>query len=104
MAAAIGPVPPTGVGGLTPLSFESDASPSTTGAAAFGSSLTGAVEELQRLQSTSNELAVQAVTGDLQDIHKAMIASARASVTLDLMVAVRDRGVSAFTEIMRMQA
>jgi len=56
------------------------------------------------MSSTSNELAVQAVTGDLDDIHKATLASARAGVTLDLMVAVRDRGVAAFNDVMRMQA
>lgn len=71
---------------------------------AFASAVTGAVDELQRLQSTSNELAVAAVTGDLTDIHSAMIASSRASVTLELVAAVRNKGVEAFTEIMRMQA
>ena len=93
--------------GLTPLSFESEgrADASTAASAGtFAASLTGAVENLQQLQSTSNELAVQAVTGDLQDIHQATIAATRASVTLDLVVAVRDRGVAAFNEIMRMQA
>lgn len=93
--------------GLTPLSFERegrvDAAAGAT-AGTFAASLTGAVENLQQLQSTSNELAVQAVTGDLQDIHQATIAATRASVTLDLVVAVRDRGVAAFNEIMRMQA
>ncbi|GAA2913118.1 flagellar hook-basal body complex protein FliE [Microbacterium keratanolyticum] len=100
----------SGVSGLGALSFETaevaggagSADPATAGA--FASSLTGAMENLQQLQSTSNELAVNAVTGDLQDIHQAMIASARASVTLDLVVAVRDRGVAAFNDIMRMQA
>ena len=33
-----------------------------------------------------------------------MIASSRASVTLELVAAVRNKGVDAFTEIMRMQA
>ncbi len=33
-----------------------------------------------------------------------MIASARASVTLELVAAVRNKGVDAFNEIMRMQA
>lgn len=95
-----------GVTPLSALSFETG--PETPGASAsgntFATSLSGAVESLQQLQSSSNELAVQAVTGDLQDIHQAMIASTRASVTLDLVVAVRDRSVSAFNEIMRMQA
>ncbi|MCM3780517.1 flagellar hook-basal body complex protein FliE [Microbacterium hydrocarbonoxydans] len=106
MSTPIAPVSAAGVSPLGALSFESTA-PEAAGSAsasAFATSLTGAVENLQQLQSTSNELAVQAVTGDLQDIHQAMIASARASVTLDLVVAVRDRSVAAFNDIMRMQA
>ncbi|MCR2813977.1 MULTISPECIES: flagellar hook-basal body complex protein FliE [Microbacterium] len=70
----------------------------------FAQSITGAVDELRALQSTSNELAVAAVTGDLDDIHSAMIASTRASVTLELVAAVRNKGVEAFNDIMRMQA
>ncbi len=77
--------------------------PSTDGSG-FGASLSGAVDGLQQLQSTSNELAVRAVTGDLGDIHSAAIASSRAQVTLELVAAVRNKGVDAFTEIMRMQA
>ncbi|MBT2475996.1 flagellar hook-basal body complex protein FliE [Microbacterium sp. ISL-103] len=106
MSGAIEAVSAAGVTPLSALSFESgpDAAGAPASAGAFATSLTGAVENLQQLQSTSNGLAVQAVTGDLQDIHQAMIASTRASVTLDLVVAVRDRSVSAFNEIMRMQA
>ena len=47
---------------------------------------------------------MQAVTGNLDDIHTATIASTRAAVTLELVAAVRNKGVDAFTEIMRMQA
>jgi len=70
----------------------------------FGVELGGAIDNLQQLQSTSKELAIKAVTGDLQDIHTATIASARASVTLELVAAIRNKGVDAFNEIMRMQA
>ncbi len=76
----------------------------STDGAAFGSSLAGAIDGLQSLQSTSNELAIKAVTGDLNDIHDATIASTRAAVTLELIAAVRNKGVDAFNEIMRMQA
>ena len=72
--------------------------------AAFGSSMVGAVEGLQQLQSQSKTLAVKAVTGDLTDIHDATIAATRAQVTLELVSAVRNKGVDAFNEIMRMQA
>lgn len=107
MAGPIDPISAAGVGALSPLSFEAggtDAPANPASAGAFATSLTGAVENLQQLQSTSNELAVKAVTGDLQDIHQATIAATRASVTLDLVVAVRDRSVAAFNDIMRMQA
>ncbi len=75
-----------------------------TGGEGFATSLTSAVDNLQSVQSSSNQLAVQAVTGDLSDIHNATIASTRAQVTLELVAAVRNKGVDAFNEIMRMQA
>ncbi|WP_303708575.1 MULTISPECIES: flagellar hook-basal body complex protein FliE [Microbacterium] len=71
---------------------------------AFANSVTGAIDELRSLQSESDTLKVAAVTGDLDDIHAAMIASSRAAVTLELVAAVRNKGVDAFNEIMRMQA
>ena len=70
----------------------------------FESSLTGAVDNLHALQSTSSDLAVKAVTGDLADVHDYTIASTEAAVALELTAAVRNRAVDAFTEIMRMQA
>ena len=76
----------------------------STDGSSFASSLTGAVDGLQQLQNTSNDLAIQAVTGDLEDIHNATLASTRASVTLELVAAVRNKGIDAFNEIMRMQA
>ncbi|TQL46610.1 flagellar hook-basal body complex protein FliE [Homoserinimonas aerilata] len=80
------------------------AKPSAASAPAFQLSLGTAINELQSLQSTSNELALKAVTGDLQDIHDATIASTKAQVTLELVAAIRNKGVDAFNEIMRMQA
>lgn len=71
---------------------------------AFGVSLTGALSDLQALQSTSGELTVKAATGNLDDIHQATIASTRAQVTLELVSTLRTKGVEAFNEIMRMQA
>jgi len=72
--------------------------------ATFGASMAGAVEGLQQLQGEAKTLAVKAVTGDLTDIHDATIAATRAQVTLELVSAVRNKGVDAFNEIMRMQA
>jgi flagellar hook-basal body complex protein FliE len=71
---------------------------------AFGDALGSAIDGVSAAQKTSSELAVKALSGDLTDIHDATIASARAAVTLELVAAVRNKGVEAFTEIMRMQA
>lgn len=75
-----------------------------TDGSAFAAQLTGAVDNAQSLSAESKTLAIQAVTGDLNDVHQASIASARASLTLELVAAVRNKGVNAFNEIMRMQA
>ncbi|GAB3127324.1 flagellar hook-basal body complex protein FliE [Glaciibacter psychrotolerans] len=75
-----------------------------TDGSGFATSLAGAVDAAQALQAESKTLALQAVTGNLDDIHNATLASTRAQVTLELVAAVRNKGVDAFTEIMRMQA
>lgn len=91
------------IGATTGTGYLEPAQPAT-GGDGFGVQLTGAVDNLRQLQSTSSELAIQAVTGNLDDIHRATIASTKAQVTLELVAAVRNKGVDAFNEIMRMQA
>ncbi len=69
----------------------------------FGNLLTQGIERLDDVRSKADDLAVQAATGDLRDVHDYMIASTQASVATELTVAVRNKAVEAFTEIMRMQ-
>ena len=97
-------IPVAAVSGVSPSTYITG-TPSSAGASTdFGSALAGAVDNLQQLQSTSDSLAVKAVTGDLNDIHQATIAATRAQVTMEVVATVRNKGIEAFNEIMRMQA
>ncbi len=98
----------SGVTGTSLLSAVNPSGPTTDPVAgsdaAFGAALAGSIDSLQGMQSTSSDLAVKAVTGDLDDVHDFTIASSQAKVALELTAAVRNKAVEAFTEIMRMQA
>jgi flagellar hook-basal body complex protein FliE len=91
-----------GASGIPATSLAQPTSPAS--GANFGSVLGNVVDGLSGLQQNANTLAVKAVTGDLTDIHQATLAATRAQVTMELVSAVRNKGVDAFNEIMRMQA
>ncbi len=91
--------PMTAIGGLT----NTDAAEST-GGPDFGALVSGGLEKLQSLQKTSDNLAVEAATGRLQDVHNYLIAANEAGLAVQLTVAVRNKAVEAFNEIMRLQA
>jgi flagellar hook-basal body complex protein FliE len=96
----------SGISGFAPLPLPPlSAPPATAGAAKpdFGSMVAQGLEKLQATQANADNLAVKAATGDLNHIHDYMIASNQATVATQLTVAVRNKAVEAFTEIMRMQ-
>ncbi len=97
--APIGPVGPlSGVGGLDAAGPVGAAGSSE----AFGSKLVQGLEEVQALHGKANDMAVQAATGDLTDVHDYMIAASKASTATQLTVALRNKALEAFSEIMRM--
>jgi flagellar hook-basal body complex protein FliE len=69
---------------------------------AFGDLVLDGLDRLEGVQDRSDQLAVKAATGDLSDIHDYTLAATEASVTAQLTVAVRNRALEAFNEIMRM--
>jgi flagellar hook-basal body complex protein FliE len=68
-----------------------------------GNTFTNALDALQASTNNSDALAQAAATGNLTDIHNYTIAASETQLMTDLTVAVRDRAVEAFNEIMRMQ-
>lgn len=71
--------------------------------AEFGSMVLDGLDRLEGLTDRADGLAVQAATGKLDNIHDYTIAASEASVATQLTVALRNKAVEAFNEIMRMQ-
>lgn len=69
----------------------------------FATTLVSSLENVQKLQANSADLAVQAATGDLNDIADYTVAASKAQMATEITVAVRNKGLEAFNEIMRMQ-
>lgn len=69
----------------------------------FGDMVLDGIDRLEGVQDHADQLAVQAATGDLTNIHDYTLAATEADVTTKLTVAVRNKAIEAFTEIMRMQ-
>lgn len=70
----------------------------------FASQLSASLQNLQDMQTNTDNLAVQAATGQLADVHDYIIAATEANLTTQLAVQVRNKALDAFNEIMRMQA
>lgn len=93
-ANALGPVGPA----------QAPAVQGTTGTdGEFGSLVLDGLDRLEGLTDKADGLAVEAATGNLENIHDYTIAASEASVASQLTVALRNKAVEAFNEIMRMQ-
>jgi flagellar hook-basal body complex protein FliE len=88
---------------LAPITASDATGPSSSGAD-FGAMVAQGLQRLQQVQQTADDLAVQAATGRLTDVHDYMIAATEASLATSLTVAVRNKALDSFNEIMRMQA
>jgi flagellar hook-basal body complex protein FliE len=91
-----------GAGGAAGADVATGAAGAVAGAPHFGQSLVKALDGLQGAQTKADGLAVQAATGDLTNVHDYMIAATELSLATELTVAVRNKAVEAFNQIMNM--
>ena len=103
MTIPLGGIPLVGAGAVTGVAGSTRGTQPTDGADGFAAVLAASFDKLQATQRTSSDLAVQAATGDLKDVHDYMIASAEAGVATEMVVTIKNQAVAAFNEIMRMQ-
>ena len=69
----------------------------------FTKAITDALASVGQAENSVTAAAEAAAVGDLESVSDFMVATAEAQLTTEITVAVRDRAISAFTDIMRMQ-
>lgn len=62
-----------------------------------------AIQKVDQSQKTATHLTNQLISGEVDDLHKVMIAGEKANVSLQLTVQVRNKIIDSYEEIMRMQ-
>jgi flagellar hook-basal body complex protein FliE len=97
------PVSPIAVPGSIQPGNRTAAGADAAGSPSFGNVFTEQLDKLSAVQAKADDLALKAATGDLQSIQDYTIASTEAQLLTQLTVAVRNKAVEAFNDIMRMQ-
>ena len=69
----------------------------------FGRHLLQSINQVNRRQQSADQAIESLVTGKSQDIHQTMIAMEKADLSFRLLMQVRNKLISAYQEIMRMQ-
>jgi len=99
-------ISPVGFTPITPVAVPTAATTTAPAASpageSFATTLGNGLEALQGLQSKADSLAVQAATGQLTDVHLFTMAATQAQLATELTVAIRNKAVEAFNDIMKM--
>jgi flagellar hook-basal body complex protein FliE len=72
-------------------------------AAPFSDLLTDAVGQVNQLQDQANKAVTGLMSGTGVDVHQAMIATQKASMAFELTLAVRNKAVQAYQQVVGMQ-
>lgn len=93
---------PTSLAGIGQVPAAGGVSPAGGADNGFGDVLAAQVDSLQGMATNTENLAQKAATGDVKDIHEYMIAATETQVATETVVALRNKAVEAFNEILRM--
>jgi flagellar hook-basal body complex protein FliE len=104
---SIGPISAAGIAPISTAGLSTSATAgagatSLTGSSGFGNAATDLIDGLQNQQNSADSLALAASTGG-GNVGDVMIAATQASLSTSMTVAVRNKAVEAFNQIMGMQ-
>jgi flagellar hook-basal body complex protein FliE len=69
----------------------------------FGDKLTSALQKVSDAENRADDLLTKLARGEDVELHQVTIATTEAALSVQMMVAIRDQAVQAYSEIMNMQ-
>jgi len=85
----------------TPIEIGGPARPS--GNSEFSNILQGAIDQVEGARGDANQSVQNFLSGDGEDLHSTVLAVQRADLEFSMLMQVRNKVVSAYQEVMRMQ-
>lgn len=76
--------------------------PAAGGAPSFASELSGAMQQMESLQSAAGTQVNALIHGTSQDVHASMIAVEKADLAFGMMLQLRNKAVEAYQDIANM--
>lgn len=97
-------IPPiSGISGAAAAAPTTAVNPVASPGGDFGETITQALEAVSNAEFDANALAQDVAMGGETSVQQLMVAMTKASLSVDLLVQVRNKAVEAYQEIMRMQ-
>jgi len=97
MSFPVTPVRPTAVPSIPP------AGSLKSSAGGFQAALTDAIGRVEQFQQNSQSSIDKFLSGEDEEVHKVALAAQQAELSFDLFLQVRNKVISAYQEVMRMQ-
>src|ERR1700687_238814 len=97
----ISPIQPASIQPIGPIEIGGAARPS--GGGDFPNGLQGAIDQVEGAHNNATESVQNFLSGDGEDLHSTVLAVQRAGLEFDMLMQVRNKVVSAYQEVMRMQ-
>lgn len=94
--------PITNIQTLAELAGDSTSTSASSISLPFQSLFENAVSDVQDTSSALDEELANLATGESDDLHNIVIASNKATLSVQLLVQLRDKALDAYNEIMRM--
>ena len=95
-------LPISGLGPIKPL-VVTPLDAGSKNAGGFGAILTDAMQKVEALHNDASKSVENFLSGEGDDLHKTIMATQRADLATELFLQVRNKVVSAYQEVMRMQ-